>query len=147
MELINKSFSSDAWSWSLIADCEFMGALTHSCAILSISAEPLPTGQVWQRQRVGMLPGRNDGRRMNWEVLGRLTMKSLWRGRKRRQEVADRLGESGRSVEWMSWQGWRIVIFRTNLKVEVRGWNVRLEGQAVPNDEASDMTTAGLEQK
>lgn len=29
-------------------------------------------------------------------------------------------------MEWMSWQGGRIIIFRTNLKVEVRGWDVRL---------------------
>ena len=44
--------------------------------ILSNRAEPLPTGQVWQRQRVGTLPGRNNERRTNSEEFGIVTIKS-----------------------------------------------------------------------
>lgn len=96
---MNKCFSSDAWSWSLIADCEFMRAPTHSCVILSNSAKPLPTGQVWQRQRVGILPGRNDERRMSWEVLGRLTMKSIVEREERQARSCWQTGRKGKD-QW-----------------------------------------------
>lgn len=105
---------------------------TYSCVILSNWAELLPRWQVWKRQRVRILSGRNHRRQMNWEVFGMLikwwTMKSIIEREemKARGWSWTRRKWKDRWNEWTSWQGWWTVIFRTNMEVEVRGRDARL---------------------